>query len=249
MIAVIGANSSRAALRRIALPKRTNVSDRWAGIQHGALADTVVRGVEEFGMKVTAEKWALSKNSMGLFGGVDVTIPQPVRAKYKVPELKLGTDATYALGLRHTNDGRYSLTFATGARVCICENGIMTGEFVVRRKHTTGVDLDRVVHVGIERFLQKLGELSVNEFAGNLKKRELDAVKADHILMEAGRDNLLPWSHIGKVAEEYGDPTFAEFKPRTAWSLYNAFTYVAQQSGADRQMRMLAGLIPLMEAA
>jgi hypothetical protein len=58
---------------------------------------------------------------------------------------------------------------------------------------------------------------------------ELDVPTVDKALMQAGRDGLMSWSRIGQVDEEYNKPTFADHNEKTAWGLYNAFSYVLQK--------------------
>ena len=45
-----------------------------------------------------------------------------------------------------------------------------------------------------------------------------------------------PASRLPKVIEAWEDPEHEEFTPRTAWSLFNAFTEVQKGSGPRSQM-------------
>jgi hypothetical protein len=60
----------------------------------------------------------------------------------------------------------------------------------------------------------------------SMKERELSIEAADHLLVEAVRRNVLPASHLPRVIAAWERPKYPEFQPRTAWSLYNAFTDV-----------------------
>ena len=55
---------------------------------------------------------------------------------------------------------------------------------------------------------------------------EFAAVKAD----------VLPASRLPRVIEAWGEPKHAEFAPRIAWSLFNAFTEVGKGAGPRQQM-------------
>ena len=48
--------------------------------------------------------------------------------------------------------------------------------------------------------------------------------------------NVLPASRLPKVIEAWEAPHHEEFAPRTAWSLFNAFTEVAKTSPPRAQM-------------
>lgn len=48
--------------------------------------------------------------------------------------------------------------------------------------------------------------------------------------------NVLPASRLPKVIEAWEKPRHEEFVPRTAWSLFNAFTEVEKNAGPRQQM-------------
>ena len=79
-----------------------------------------------------------------------------------------------------------------------------------------------------------------------MKLMKMTDEKRDEILMEAGRKRLLPWSRIGMVDKEYREPTFTQFTDRTAWGLYNAFTYIVQKSPARSQISAMANFRELV---
>ena len=59
-------------------------------------------------------------------------------------------------------------------------------------------------------------------------------------MVEAIRANVLPASRLPKVIEAWEEPKHEEFIPRTAWSLFNAFTEV--QKGAPPRAQMEGSL-------
>ena len=69
-----------------------------------------------------------------------------------------------------------------------------------------------------------------------MKTRELQPAAAHHVMVEAISSNVLPASRLPKVIEAWEEPAHAEFLPRTAWSLFNAFTEVAKSSPPRMQM-------------
>jgi hypothetical protein len=50
------------------------------------------------------------------------------------------------------------------------------------------------------------------------------------------RANVLPASRLPKVLEAWEEPKHEEFVPRTAWSLFNAFTEVQKAASPRLQM-------------
>ena len=59
---------------------------------------------------------------------------------------------------------------------------------------------------------------------------------AHHLMVVAIRQNVLPASRLPKVVEAWEEPKHAESRPRTAWSLFNAFTAV--QNSANQRLQM-----------
>ena len=222
----------RADLRKIPVPVRPECSDRWKPVQHGDLADSIVTTLRKRGAEVLKERWTLTPNQQGLVGTVNLRLPEDLG----IPSLD---GMEYSLGAIHSNDGRHALKFVAGTQIFICTNGMVVGDFVVSRKHTTGVSLDNVVDSGLDRYFETLR--NTNNVIDGMKGLELNQERADNLLMEAGRNRLLSWSHIGKVADEYAKPTFEAFNERTGWGLYNAFTYVAQKSSAEKQLSAITG--------
>ena len=74
----------------------------------------------------------------------------------------------------------------------------------------------------------------------------------DHILMQAGRDNLIGFPFLGQVSEEYFHPTSADNGSKTSWGLYNAFTHVLKKTCVNTQLDLLykfQKLVPVTEVA
>jgi len=139
--------------------------------------------------------------------------------------------------IRHSNNTRFALTFAAGAQVLVCLNGVITGTWVLHRKHTNGLDLDQAVAAGVARFIDQARD--VPRCVAALKERTLTQRQADHLLMESGRAGLLPWSHIGQALDEYEHPAHEEFRGRNAWALYNAVSEILKRQNPARQMHAL----------
>ena len=74
----------------------------------------------------------------------------------------------------------------------------------------------------------------------DMKVRGLSPAHAHHLMVEAIRANVLPASRLPKVIEAWEEPRHEAFAPRTAWSLFNAFTDV--QKGACPRAQMEGSL-------
>lgn len=74
------------------------------------------------------------------------------------------------------------------------------------------------------------GTLIVHRSGWEATKADLAAVPV------AVKGNIVSASRLPKVIEAWGEPKHEEFRPRTAWSLFNAFTEVQKGSGLRVQM-------------
>ncbi len=69
-----------------------------------------------------------------------------------------------------------------------------------------------------------------------MQARSLSQSWVDHLLVRAMCANVLPASRLPKVLEAWESPAHEEFRPRTAWSLFNAFTEAAKQRSPRAQI-------------
>lgn len=220
---------SRELLAEIPVIRPEHVKDRWQGIRHGDLVDCITKQAGERNLKIEEESWFVNGPNRSCLQG---------SLRLKLPNLKdPAKDVAFSLGVIHSNNADIALRFAVGAYVFICKNGVVTGDFVLSRKHTIGLELPEQVSRGLDRYLEEVK--NIKPAILNMKKRGLVTEDVDRILMRAGREGLMPWSRIGLVDKEYGAPRFKEFKPRNGWSLYNAFTYIEQKCRPRDQIQAM----------
>ncbi|MEK0337518.1 MAG: DUF932 domain-containing protein [Nitrosopumilus sp.] len=117
-----------------------------------------------------------------------------------------------------------------GAEVFVCCNGSVFAEQVIGRKHTTNIlnDLPHLLNEVISkvnmyaehqrRFFQRLREITLTDEQAN-----------DFILRSVVDHECVKPAEIPHVVEQWRFPAFDDFKPRTAWSLHNAFTEVGKK--------------------
>jgi hypothetical protein len=146
-------------------------------------------------------------------------------------------DYAPVLGLRSSYDRSLAVGLVGGAvRVFVCDNLAFSGEVTMHRKHTVHVfrDLPDLIY----RMLSQVSSMRARidgEIAA-MKVRELPPAHAHHLMVEAVKASVLPASRLPKVIEAWEEPKYESFVPRTAWSLFNAFTEVEKGSGPRQQM-------------
>ena len=135
------------------------------------------------------------------------------------------TGARFALGLRNSHDKTMRLALTVGYRVFVCDNMAFHGDFQpVLAKHTKNFNLNRALSGGIDDMQRNFKPMV--EAVDRWKDSQLSDVSAKMIIYRAFVEAELevPRHLDRKVHEMYFDPQHDEFRPRTMWSLSNAFT-------------------------
>lgn len=236
MITVYDANTKLEDLHHIALRRPEKAGVRWQGIPHGVLANAVVDAVTDRGWKVKETKFSVSPNETEMAGALDL----------EIDDVQIPDGMSLSLGLLTSNAMKRSLIMVAGANVACCLNGMATGQIVLRRKHTIGFNLENEINDSLNEYRQQV--VGINRMVADLKETELPQKEADRVLMEAGRQRLMPWSRIGKVDAEYRNPTFAEHGQGTSYALLQAFTYHVKKNSPLTQMTSMnrfRGLLPV----
>jgi len=225
-----------ADVERVSLPNRVErpewASSRWKGIGHRDMAETLIAQLINHGCVIENEAWSLASEGRACVGAVAVRSPN-------LPELA-GMD--YGLAVMHDNAGVRALRLSVGAAVRVCNNGIITGDFVVRRRHTIGLDLEEVMAEGVER---AIGLMCAT--ADIIYSWQFQHVEAAEVLLEVGRQGILSWSNVGRAVKEYDKPPlhFEQYHG-TAFGVYQAVNSVIKRTSVPRQIDGLARLTRIL---
>jgi len=229
-------------LRRIPISDRGDRSNRWFGVNHGELVDTIISESENLGLRVKDMQFGISEDQGDMFG--DILFDN----NSFIGNAPNGTG--YELGLRHSNLSRYSITMCAGLKVFVCANGLIFAEYqVARRKHTTGLaySLRDEIKKGMLNFLT---QLRINEnFVNKLKNTSATDNRINRLLTEIGRADVLPWSHIGQIDKNYREETVKvpEFAERNLYAVYNSFTEIIKRRNPAEQHRCISKLKPFFD--
>ena len=216
-------------------------SDQWEGLQHHDFASRIVNTCAGFNMPVnmTQSRWGVSNEGSDLFASVSFLDSymgkETALAKY------FTTDTMPCLGLRHSNRGRFSSQMTIGASAFVCDNLIITGEFLFRKKHTSNnaAELDVTIRQGLMKFLSE--QNGIVDMIDNLKRITMNEYHVPRMYLNMARSNVLPWSHIGKVDKYWQEPTHSEFAQHgdSGWRMYNAINTVAKEYNPVRQIEVI----------
>lgn len=218
-----GWEATKVDLAAVPVPEET---DSYFPVPYGRFVEEVELHVPRFGLTITDARFALARDGLQMFG----VLTCANGASHP--------DYALAIGLRNSYDRSLSVGLVAGSRVFCCDNLAFSGEVGAARKHTANVfrDLPDLIY----RMLSQVSSMQsrIHAEIGAMKARTLSTETADHLLVEAVRRNVLPASHLPRVIEAWEQPVHDAFAPRTAWSLYNAFTEIAKSRSARVQVDM-----------
>ncbi|MBA4016476.1 MAG: hypothetical protein C0483_04750 [Pirellula sp.] len=196
----------------------------WYPLAHRAVLDSVCSALEGAGFMICRSRLSVSHGGARFFGTLDLTT-------------SVIEGVSLAVGIRNSNDQSFPIGFCCGQRVFVCDNLAFTSEIVVSKKHT---------RFGQERYLEGLARAvgSLEEYrrssAGwieRMQARRLCTDAANSLLLQAYERRIIGLRLLPLVVEEWRRPSREEYRPRTAYALFNCFTEVL---GRERQSRFPA---------
>jgi len=205
---------------------------RWHPTAHATVLDSVRETLTGAGYVIRAEKYALARNDARFFGVLDLAT-------------SLVTGVSLSVGVRNSTDKRFPLGFAAGSRVFVCDNLAFSAELMVRRKHTLN---------GMRAFGSAIGQAvaSLASFKDmeatriqRLAELELTPAAASHCILTAYRRGIINSHQIDPVVKEWEEPRHEDFRPRTAWSLFNALTEILRDRAISSPQTFVASTIRL----
>jgi hypothetical protein len=221
------------------IPAGEPMGPRHRPVPHIELVSTVKQAFSERGYAVAREQYSVSHENARLFGTLDL---MPTTGASLVEGLEGGM----AVGLRHANDQAFALGVIAGLRVFVCDNMAFSGgDRLLRRKHTTGLELVAEVDRGLDRTFHSYRDLV--QLVDQLRNTELTDTQAKLLLYDLALDGrVIAPDQLGKVHGWYFSPEemasaedrergFSDVEPRNAWGVANAVTRVARSWPAARQ--------------
>lgn len=216
-----GWEASKADLASVPIPDST---ESYHPVPYHRFIEEVELHVPRFGLSVRSAMFALAREGGQMFGVLTCSNCTPDR------------DYALAIGVRNSYDRSLAVGLTLGSRVFCCDNLAFSGEVTMHRKHTVNVfrDLPDLIYRMLSQ-VASMRQRTDGEIAA-MKGREVGAVLAHHLMVEAVRSDVLPSSRLPKVIEAWEHPHHPEFAARTAWSLFNAFTEVQKTASPRLQM-------------
>lgn len=199
-------------------------------IKHADYLDTIETQLQKADLTVDSRSYGLSHEGNRMFSLFELSREGGENGTFK-----------NVLGIRNSHDKSFSAGLVCGSKVFVCDNLAFSGEIKMTRKHTTNImqDLPNLVYAMISEVVQ--GWLSQECRYEGYQDAELDQSGADELFGASMRNKAIPPSKLNRVYDEWENPKHDEFKPRTAWSMFNSFTEVLKLSPAklpERSIRL-----------
>ena len=226
---IIGNTTDYAAIRNMEVVRPERAGTVWKGIRHIDLIESIRAELNRHDCGINNERYSVTKDEMSLIGSFDISIPR----------IETIDGQEYSLGFRHSNDLRYPITLSIGTHIMVCHNGVITGEHVLKRKHTTGLDLDYEIYNAIKEAMIQFN--TVRDRIYNLSEAYTSPEDVAMYLIMGARQRLYPWSWIGKIDSEIQNPSInnPECCKSSAWGIYNGVSYVLKDAKPERQIQSL----------
>lgn len=216
-----GWTATKDDLAAVPVPKET---ESYFPVPYARFVEEVELHVPRFGLTIQKEEFALAREGKQMFGVLTCTNGHN------------GSDYSLAIGLANSVNRTLPVKVCLGHVCWVCDNLAFTGEVQMARKHTVHVfrDLPDLIYRMLSQ-VSVMRERMDAEIAA-MKGAELTERDAHHLMVEAIRTHVVPASQLPKILAGWRKPAHEEFRPRTAWSLYNVFTELVKSRSARAQM-------------
>ena len=205
------------------VPIRTNT---YAPISHNEINDCIMSEIKNngFELKDVSVKSNTGKNCIVMYSLLDKL------SSHQDPEIGI------RVGFKNSYDRTMSFGFAIGSEVFICGNGMVSGEYTIKKQH-------RMKDVNVfakELICQYFGQIRAEhdenlQFAKELKSKSVSIGDAQRIIGELFINNkIITQAQLRKMSNQmYVSHKFNTFSDRTtisAWDLYNHGTEALKSS-------------------
>ncbi len=198
----------------LALVPTPNPTQTWRPVPHIDVVEAVESAIANRCMTIESERFGLARDQQKMFGVITL-------ARQNNPEW------TRCIGIRNSHDQSFAAGICCGVSVLVCSNLCFGGEFVIKRRHTSGIDLNSMVDDTMDAMADSY--LSFEERLLNLHDEPVTDNQARVFIVKAAEYGAIPSCDILAVFKEFLEPRHEEFRERSQWSLLNAFTEIAHK--------------------
>jgi hypothetical protein len=232
---LIGYKGRTIPREELALVPTPPATDTHRPVPHHEIVQALVETLGFRHIGVVHDEYAVSPDGMKMFGVLDLETEMH--------------GARFSIGLKNSHDKSMRLALTCGYRVFVCSNMAFSGDFTpVLAKHSKSFSLVDSISVGVDRMQRNFEPM--RKQVELWRQSELTDVTAKMIIYQAFIESELevPRHLARRVHDLYFEPQYDEFKPRTVWSLSNAFTSAFKDLDPIPQFRATAKLGGFLES-
>ena len=205
-------------------------TDSWHPVPHLDVIGAVTEAVKAKNWQILDEQYGLAREGQRMFGVMRIN-------NSSSPEW------SRCIGIRNSHDQSLSVGLAAGISVMCCSNLAFGGTMVLKRRHTSRIELNGLVVTAIEEL--ELEFLNLETVSEDLKLHEVSADEARAAIVRAAEVGAVNSCDIVPIFREFQHPSHQEFAEPTRWSLLNAFTERAKKYSPGRADVCYRGLTRL----
>ena len=194
----------------IALVPTPTATESWKPVPHMEVIEAVTDVVKAHSWQILEENFGLAREGQKLFGVMRINKSN-------------STDWSRCIGLRNSHDKSFAVGLSAGICVTVCSNLAFGGTTVIKRRHTSRIELTELVDIAMDELENEF--LMTETVCEDLKIIYLkNDDEARSRIVRAAELGAINSSDIVPVFKEFKTPQHEEFAEPTRWSLLNAFT-------------------------
>ena len=214
----------------IALVPTPTATASWKPVPHSEVIDAVTDVVRAHNWQILDEQYGLARDGLRMFGVIRINRTS-------------STEWSRCIGIRNSHDRTIAVGLAAGLNVQVCANLMFGGSTVLKRRHTSRIELNGLVVEAIDALGDEF--LTLETVAEDLKIQYVRDDAARAAIVRAAEAGAVNSCDIVPIFQEFKESRHEEFADPTRWSLLNAFTENAKKYSPARADQCYRGLTRL----
>jgi len=203
----------------VALVPTPKATESWHPLPHAEVIDAVTDVVKAHDWQILDEQYGLARDGQRLFGVMRIN-------RTSSPEW------SRCIGIRNSHDRSLSVGLAAGISVMCCSNLAFGGTMVLKRRHTSRLELNDLVVTAVDELEMEF--LNLETVTEDMKVQYLKPDEARVAIVRAAEIGAVNSCDIVPIFKEFQNPCHEEFAEPTRWSLLNAFTEYSKKYSPGR---------------
>jgi hypothetical protein len=193
-------------------------TDTWEPIPHHQIIDQLHRCADSLNWQVHRANYGLTPKGDRMFGVIDfLNDTHP--------------DYGWSIGFRNSHDKSMAAGVCAGARVFVCDNLALKGEYIATKRHVPRHEFLRNLQDAFKLLPDQLANLQKN-----LDRLKLEGIAEDGarlLIFQAAEQKIIPSSEVIQIWDEFQKPTYPEFRDPNRFNLLMAFTEIAKKYNSN----------------